>query len=122
MPMSVLVRWNVARIKNKVNGRPAFLTIKDEVKQDLQNGVYASLIYAKHKERLPFGYRQFLHYIVEYRLRDGSSDIVSQPPASARSQSNQETGTAPSRQPKSAAPRTLPVFEYDPMDAYRKSK
>ncbi len=67
--------------KAKVNGRPAFLVLKTEIQAELDAGVFATRIYAKFKDKLPFSYRQFLYYVDQYGLR-GSA--LSAPDAAAK--------------------------------------
>lgn len=116
-PLFKAVQLSVTNF-GKMNGRPAFLAIKEKIRGELSQGVYASLIYAKYKAALPFGYRQFLHYVVEYRLRD-APETKCQPAATAASH---DSGATALREPRGAGQRQLPTFEYDPMDAYQKPK
>jgi len=63
----------------KVNGRTAFLPLKDRIEADLAAGHFVKNVHAKYETQLGFSYRQFLYYVREYRL--GSSKAR---PADAR--------------------------------------
>jgi hypothetical protein len=97
---------------------PGLPRAQAEIKAELDNGVFATRVHAKYKDRLPFSYRQFLNYVDQYRLRETAPlQTVLEGACPPRAQS-----VASQQEPKSAGERTLPAFEYDPMDVYRKPK
>lgn len=57
----------------KVNGRTAFLPLKDRIEADLAAGHFAKNVHAKYEIQLGFSYRQFLYYVREYRLGLGKA-------------------------------------------------
>jgi hypothetical protein len=57
----------------KVNGRTAFLPLKDRIEADLAAGHFAKNVHAKYETQLGFSYRQFLYYVREYRLSSGAA-------------------------------------------------
>ena len=106
--------------KVKVNGRPAFLVLKDEIQAELDAGVFATRIYAKFKGKLPFSYRQFLYYVDQYDLR---GPALSAPDAAAKPQpaidvprSVPQAGSAPIRM-RPDQPRK---FIFNPADIDKK--
>ncbi len=107
--------------KAKVNGRPAFLVLKDEIQAELKAGVFATRIYAKLKDRLPFSYRQFLYYIDQYGLR---ASAMSAPGAAAAGL--QPTMVAPQSAPRSwqrtdpDAPGSAAQIHFQPADIDKK--
>jgi uncharacterized protein DUF5338 len=78
--------------EHRVNGRMAFLALKEAIAADLSAGLFANAVHAKHQGRLGVGYRQFLKYLKRYRLRDAAN-----------------FSSAPARAPLSAADRLPPV-------------
>jgi hypothetical protein len=60
----------VAKHRGKINGRHLFVALKDEIKAELDAGVYAIDVHARYQSRLGIRYRQFLKYIKRYELRD----------------------------------------------------
>ena len=99
------------------NGRSAFLALKNDIEAELAAGAYAKWVHAKYEQQLGFGYRQFLKYLKRYRLHDASN----LPPPAKADPPRPKSGPA-RQEPRRAGPRTLPTFEYDPMDIYRKPK
>lgn len=48
------------------SGKAAYLAIRADVEEELEKGCYLLDIFAKHHERLPFGYKQFAKYVKRY--------------------------------------------------------
>ena len=61
---------SVAKRRGKINGRHLFVALKDEIKAELDAGVYAIDVHARYESRLGIRCRQFLKYIKRYDLRD----------------------------------------------------
>jgi hypothetical protein len=61
---------SVAKRRGKINGRHLFVALKDEIKAELDAGVYAIDVHARYESRLGIRYRQFLKYIKRYDLRE----------------------------------------------------
>ncbi len=57
----------------KVNGRIAFLPLRDRIEADLAAGYFAKSVHAKYETQLGFSYRQFLYYVREYGLGGGTA-------------------------------------------------
>jgi hypothetical protein len=54
----------------KVNGRVAFLALKDTIEAELSAGAFAKRIHSKYKDQLGFSYTQFLRYMQQYDLQN----------------------------------------------------
>jgi Family of unknown function (DUF5338) len=54
----------------KVNGRVAFLALKDTIEAELSAGAFAKRIHSKYKGQLGFSYTQFLRYMQQYELQN----------------------------------------------------
>jgi hypothetical protein len=54
----------------KVNGRVAFLALKDTIEAELSAGAFAKRIHSKYKDQLGFSYTQFLRYMQQYELQN----------------------------------------------------
>ena len=54
----------------KVNGRVAFLALKDTIEAELAAGAFAKRVHSKYKEQLGFSYTQFLRYMQQYELQN----------------------------------------------------
>jgi hypothetical protein len=54
----------------KVNGRVAFLALKDTIEAELLAGAFAKRIHSKYKDQLGFSYTQFLRYMQQYELQN----------------------------------------------------
>ncbi len=54
----------------KVNGRVAFLALKDAIEAELAAGAFAKRIHGKYKDQLGFSYTQFLRYMQQYELKN----------------------------------------------------
>ena len=54
----------------KVNGRVAFLALKDTIEAELAAGAFAKRIHSKYKDQLGFSYTQFLRYMQQYELQN----------------------------------------------------
>lgn len=54
----------------KVNGRVAFLALKDKIEAELSAGAFAKRIHSKYKDQLGFSYTQFLRYMQQYELQN----------------------------------------------------
>lgn len=48
------------------SGKAAYLAIRADVEEELEKGCYLLDIFAKHQDRLPFGYKQFAKYVQRY--------------------------------------------------------
>lgn len=47
-------------------GKAAYLAIRADVEEKLEQGYYLISIFAEHEDRLPFGYKQFAKYVQRY--------------------------------------------------------
>ena len=108
--------------KAKLNGRPSFLVLKDQIKEELEAGVFATRIYAKHKDRLPFSYRQFLYYIDQYGLQPapGGASVTAgaQPGPTA---GEKRSGLDATRMPIVTEPEQPRKFVFDPANIDKKN-
>ena len=110
----------MAEGKRKINGRAAFLALKDEIKAELEAGAFANSVHARYKQRLGIGYRQFLKYLRRYQLRDATPSEPIQPVHAARSANRRSpvalADEAPPREPVNARPEQPRQFVFNPAD------
>jgi hypothetical protein len=92
--------------RRKVNGRTAFLALKEEIATELATGLYANAVHAKFEARLGFGYRQFLKYLKRYRFADAATS----PPLPS------VLATPSGRKPINAKPDAPRRFVFNPAD------
>jgi hypothetical protein len=69
------------REKRKANGRLLFRALQQEIKAELDAGVFVVDVHAKYQQQLAIGYSQFMKYVKLYQLRSEAS--VPPPPAPA---------------------------------------
>jgi hypothetical protein len=109
------------REKRKANGRLLFRALQQEIRAELEAGVFAVDVHGKYGQRLGIGYSQFMKYVKLYHLR-------SEAPALPQPAPVVESTSAPPPAPQAeAVPRTArePInarrpgpkrFIFDPTD------
>ena len=106
--------------RGKQRGRAAFFANMAAIRQALEAGAHLTEIHQRHAGQLGIGYSQFCKYVRKH--------ITSkQPKAKADGYGRRHPELAGTQNygatvPKAAGQRQLPAFDYDPMDAYRKSE
>ena len=113
----------------KPSGRVAFIACRDAVRAKLERGETMMSVYEAHQVPLRMSYTQFTRYVNLYirgkpPKRRGKRNAAAES-LSPAGMGPQAGGTAPvpdggkPSTPRGLGHRTLPTFEYDPMDAYR---
>ena len=106
--------------RGKQRGRAAFFANMAAIREALEAGAHLTEIHQQHVGQLGIGYSQFCKYVRKH--------ITSkQPKAKADGYGRRHPELAGTQNygataPKAAGQRQLPAFDYDPMDAYRKSE
>jgi hypothetical protein len=80
----------------KVNGRVAFLALKDTIEAELTAGAFAKRIHSKYKDQLGFSYTQFLRYMQQYDLQNPLQQCHALRRADGRASSQMTSGRIPS--------------------------
>ncbi len=66
-------------VSMKVNGRVAFLALKDQIETELEAGAFATRIYRKFRDQLGFSYTQFTRYLRQYDMQSAAQRQFSAP-------------------------------------------
>jgi hypothetical protein len=98
------------REKRKANGRLLFRALQQEIKAELEAGVFAVDVHGKYGQRLGIGYSQFMKYVKLYRLRSEAPALPQPAPVT------QSTSASPPA-PQAEAPTPRPARE--PLNARR---
>ena len=101
--------------ESRVNGRMAFLALKEAIAADLSAGLFANAVHAKYQDRLGVGYRQFLKYLKRYRLRD-AADFSSAPARAPLLAADRLSPMPASREPVNARRAPGRKFVFNPAD------
>ena len=107
--------------RGKQRGRAAFFANMAAIRQALEAGAHLTEIHQQHAGQLGIGYSQFCKYVRKHitgKERKAEADGKSRQHSAMAG--TQNSGAIASQAPKAVGQRQLPVFDYDPMDAYRK--
>ena len=80
----------------KVNGRVAFLALKNTIEAELSAGAFAKRIHSKYKDQLGFSYTQFLRYMQQYELQNPLQQCHASRRADGRASLQMTSGRPPS--------------------------
>jgi hypothetical protein len=109
------------REKRKANGRLLFRALQQEIKAELEAGVFAVDVHGKYGQRLGIGYSQFMKYVKLYQLRS-DAPVLPQPAPVTQSTSasppapRAEAASGPVREPINARRPGPKRFIFDPTD------
>jgi hypothetical protein len=109
------------REKRKANGRLLFRALQQEIRAELEAGVFAVDVHGKYGPRLGIGYSQFMKYVKLYQLRS-EAPVLPQPAPVVQSISapppapQAEAAPRPAREPLNARRPEPKRFIFDPTD------
>jgi hypothetical protein len=109
------------REKRKANGRLLFRALQQEIKAELDAGVFAVDVHDKYGQRLGIGYSQFMKYVKLYQLRL-EAPVPPQPAPAVQSNptspspTHSEAAPRPVREPLNARRPEPKRFIFDPTD------
>ena len=109
--------------RGKQRGRAAFFANMAAIHQALEGGAHLTEIHQRHAGQLGIGYSQFCKYVRKHITgKEPKAEADGKSRRNSAMADAQNSGATASQAAKAVGQRRLPVFDYDPMDAYRKSE
>jgi hypothetical protein len=107
----------------RLGGRAAFFTKMAAIRQALDAGIHLNAIYEQHAAYLRIGYSQFCKHVRRYiTLKDRKPEAKWKSIGASGMDGSPRLESTTASEPRSAGQKDLPVFHYDPVDAYRDRK
>ena len=107
----------------RLGGRAAFFTKMAAIRQALEAGMHLNAIYEQHASYLGIGYSQFCKHVRRHiTMKERKPEAKRKSIGTSAMDGSPRLGSATASEPRSAGQKDLPVFHYDPVDAYRNRK